>query len=379
MVDNMKALCQYASLVALDNKVLKAITNQRDEIYDMLQQLIGKTQMRQGGLSLSKKSQEIMQIIQSVLEMTSNCKPFKNGGSSGKSTCKCCSKLLEVKDVKQCAKCKQVVYCSKKCQEIDWKQSHKRECKFLGVSHLRSTFEGTDEKNMVKVEQQTQNVADASFGIFSNNVPNILMQAILQNCDITNGVVIIHHGDSPPSIQFVTLENFQSTITMDSSDTEQIQHQKMIIEKCMSEGSLPLLTIYPIRNSSVLKSTAHLGSTPSTPPIGVLVTGLPPPEDALFPDWSAHQAAMKRDLPCTVDSIKENPNVRMAIFGPVFCTWYDNVFSNKQQEKEVKDPSVMTIKELKAAIADAGLGQEAAGFVEKSEFVELLQRQLNLN
>jgi len=38
-----------------------------------------------------------------------------------------------------------------------------------------------------------------------------------------------------------------------------------------------------------------------------------------------------------------------------------------------KDPSEMSIKELKAAIRDAGLSSKAVGFMEKGEFVRLLQ------
>lgn len=39
----------------------------------------------------------------------------------------------------------------------------------------------------------------------------------------------------------------------------------------------------------------------------------------------------------------------------------------------LKDPTEMTVKELKAAIRKAGLLQKAAGFMEKQEFVRLLQ------
>jgi lysophospholipase-2 len=39
----------------------------------------------------------------------------------------------------------------------------------------------------------------------------------------------------------------------------------------------------------------------------------------------------------------------------------------------LKDPSEMSVKELKAAIRKAGLGQKAVGLMEKSEFVKLLK------
>ncbi|KAL9189992.1 hypothetical protein ACHAXT_009667 [Thalassiosira profunda] len=39
---------------------------------------------------------------------------------------------------------------------------------------------------------------------------------------------------------------------------------------------------------------------------------------------------------------------------------------------QLKDPSEMSIKELKAAIAKAGLGRQAVGFAEKREFIELV-------
>lgn len=46
---------------------------------------------------------------------------------------------------------------------------------------------------------------------------------------------------------------------------------------------------------------------------------------------------------------------------------------------QLKDPSEMSVKELKAAIRKAGLGQKAVGFMEKSEFVKLLQDYRNGN
>jgi len=41
---------------------------------------------------------------------------------------------------------------------------------------------------------------------------------------------------------------------------------------------------------------------------------------------------------------------------------------------KLKDPGEMSVKELKAAIRKVGLGREAVGFMEKSEFVALLRR-----
>ena len=40
----------------------------------------------------------------------------------------------------------------------------------------------------------------------------------------------------------------------------------------------------------------------------------------------------------------------------------------------MKDPSEMSVKELKEAIRQAGLGQKALGLTEKSEFVKLLKK-----
>lgn len=49
------------------------------------------------------------------------------------------------------------------------------------------------------------------------------------------------------------------------------------------------------------------------------------------------------------------------------------------QHKKVslKNPSEMTIKELKAAIIYAGLASKATGMIEKQEFISLLNQHLN--
>ena len=41
---------------------------------------------------------------------------------------------------------------------------------------------------------------------------------------------------------------------------------------------------------------------------------------------------------------------------------------------EPKDPTTMTVKELKTAVVQAGLAAHAKGFSEKNEFVDLLVR-----
>ncbi len=46
---------------------------------------------------------------------------------------------------------------------------------------------------------------------------------------------------------------------------------------------------------------------------------------------------------------------------------------------KLKDPSDMSVKELKAAIRKAGLGSKAVGLMEKSEFVRLVQDHRNGN
>lgn len=49
------------------------------------------------------------------------------------------------------------------------------------------------------------------------------------------------------------------------------------------------------------------------------------------------------------------------------------------QHKQVslKNPSEMTIKELKAAIVHAGLASKASGMLEKQEFINLLNQHFN--
>jgi len=46
---------------------------------------------------------------------------------------------------------------------------------------------------------------------------------------------------------------------------------------------------------------------------------------------------------------------------------------NDKYKIQLRDPKDMSVKELKAAIRKAGLQQKAVGFMEKSEFIQLLQ------
>jgi hypothetical protein len=39
----------------------------------------------------------------------------------------------------------------------------------------------------------------------------------------------------------------------------------------------------------------------------------------------------------------------------------------------LRNPAEMSVKELKAALKEAGLSSQAVGFVEKTEFIQLLQ------
>jgi lysophospholipase-2 len=55
-------------------------------------------------------------------------------------------------------------------------------------------------------------------------------------------------------------------------------------------------------------------------------------------------------------------------------TFLERILPDEMECKiQLKDPSDMSVKELKAAIRKAGLGQKAVGLMEKGEFVKLLK------
>jgi len=53
--------------------------------------------------------------------------------------------------------------------------------------------------------------------------------------------------------------------------------------------------------------------------------------------------------------------------------------SDNECQVKLKDPSEMSVKELRAAIRKAGLGSKAVGLMEKSEFVKLVRDHRNGN
>ena len=64
---------------------------------------------------------------------------------------------------------------------------------------------------------------------------------------------------------------------------------------------------------------------------------------------------------CSVDEIKDAAQFIQTI-----------IPDSPEHALQPKDPSTMSIKELKAAIKAAGLASRAAGLMEKHEFVTLL-------
>ncbi len=66
-------------------------------------------------------------------------------------------------------------------------------------------------------------------------------------------------------------------------------------------------------------------------------------------------------------------SVNMDVIGDVKVFLEDVLPNNNECRVRLKDPSDMSIKELKAAIRKAGIGSKAVGLMEKSEFIKLVK------
>ncbi|MCP3659096.1 MAG: zinc finger MYND domain-containing protein [Bacteroidetes bacterium] len=69
-------------------------------------------------------------------------KKLKLNSNSNNKTCYQCKKNGNKNLIKKCKRCREVYYCSKKCQKIDWKSKHRNDCKpnFKILKNSRSVF-----------------------------------------------------------------------------------------------------------------------------------------------------------------------------------------------------------------------------------------------
>jgi len=359
--DSVYNILQFVCQVALEKKSSLALVSQRDEIVEVVSVLAREAQGR------SEKLKDVLHSVEMILDMTNTTSTLGKGERS----CHCCSKMMSKKDIRRCGACNQAIYCSKDCQVQHWHSTHKRDCKHLQLTGQIDGF-GSTAKDKVKIEKKmrsiVENAVNASRVIFSKNVPGILMQAILYDCDVLDGCIFVHHADCPPSIRWVPMLECKDLV---EGDDEGSEHRTRRVEEIRDSGSIPCFTIYPVKDKTICASQP--GFCGDKLPLGVGISEFSPAVG--FTSWSLHQNEMKQFYSGMMDEIKRNPKVREQMFGKQFCVWYQNVF----MKRELKAPIDMTIKELKAEIASVGLTRKTIGFAEKAEFVDLLQKHRDGN
>ena len=96
-------------LLSFHKKTSKAIGDARGHLLKEFRQMKENQQ-------LTNECKQALCMIQSIIAITST-------------NCFVCNKETERKDMKKCAACKSVCYCSEECQRKDWLSPHAQDCK----------------------------------------------------------------------------------------------------------------------------------------------------------------------------------------------------------------------------------------------------------
>tara|TARA_B110000090_G_C13140235_1_gene353511 strand:- start:150 stop:515 length:366 start_codon:yes stop_codon:yes gene_type:complete len=94
-------------------------------------------------------------------------------------------------------------------------------------------------------------------------------------------------------------------------------------------------------------------------------------------EWAVKTKAFMIEQGVTNYTLKDYPGLAHAVnpdeLGHALAYLMKTVPDAPEMAIKPKDPSEMSVKELKQAIVSAGIGSQAKGFSEKREFIELLQ------
>jgi hypothetical protein len=181
------------------------------------------------------------------------------------------------------------IYCSRECQIDDWQNhGHKQDCKHMATSALQAEQSGGGKRDMRGAEQHEKNVSMAGNKVFYENIPRILMQAVLQKYDILDCITVIDLIQAPPSVE-VKLASVFLDKDMDTGRDEK-EHTKRILERNRQNKSLTVACI-------------SLGTYSATDAPRAILLKTFPSMAAPHGSWPASQTQLKGETSSMVDEM----------------------------------------------------------------------------
>jgi len=323
LIDSVRMLFNNASLVALHKKTSKAISDRRNRVSERLEVLEVMTDSDNLGqvlcaLTLNERKTirendkliELVRLIRSIVDKTA-CNPAL---VSSNRSCLNCSIMLEGDAIRRCGKCEAVCYCSRECQVEDW-NSHKHGCKHMNVRKTLKNAGCNNAKELKEAEAHSKNKRAAFMKLFSENINNVLMQAILQGWDILDCIVLVDFRSPLPTIQVV----LSRMLELVGYEPDQLHYSYQTLEKNRSKGKLTCIYI------SYAPYDSRAFGPPEESYYSVNTVSIPPCEQ--FGRWAEAQAKLKCDMANKMEDIRSDSMTRRLLFGLYFCSWFDGIFS----------------------------------------------------
>ena len=288
-VPTIDSLLSAVGMTALQPKTLKAIKKQASLIRQALHAFRGRVPQAQvdhvRGL-LDKASLSTLSATETDLHRDMQA-------------CRWCLTTLEKADAKKCAGCKRASYCSRDCQVRDWKQgSHKLDCKSMRTSDLKHLDAGLSKKEAKRALKLEENLSMSGNVLFSNNIPNILLQASARGVNILECIIALDFRELKPKIEIMSREEFLGGL---QGDPEQLDHSKRILKRNFSNGALTCVCItYVGEGCETLIKTFPQDAAP-TSPFGT--RRLSPGESR----WLVAQRQMELESGLDLNEMRRNP------------------------------------------------------------------------
>ena len=189
---SVSSILQNVYFLSFHKKTSKAIGAKRGHLISELERLRENQQLTNND---SNECKLALCMIQSIIDITST-------------NCFVCNKVTERKDMKKCAACKSVCYCSKECQRIDWQNGgHDCACEIIidGMNkvdpHSLDTSLDTSEREAAKLKALERNMMMAQNSLFLEHAGTIRERLAAKGLPCSEYLVHFDLGQCPLAVK----------------------------------------------------------------------------------------------------------------------------------------------------------------------------------